>query len=268
VCVCDLQSPVLTAHPLTSLAVDPSYLRVAVGAVDGCVRVYDLASLPACRLLQVGQSVSQWRAAEQPLMRCMLAEQNSAGSPPFASSMQVVDVTKQLQGIAAAAAAETGAEGAAGVAGSAGVPGRQSGAGQGRARPGEGPRVITARPTPGAPPQAGRVVPAPRLGAPSPAQEVSVPQVVLLSASILQLYYSPLRSPGADGLLGESPKLLVGGWVGGWVGVVLGGTTWPQHPRFVWCVCVVLPRPQLCRALRMYVGGDDGGPGRGGRPHV
>ncbi|KAJ9518706.1 hypothetical protein QJQ45_018714 [Haematococcus lacustris] len=48
------QSPILTAYALTSLAVDPTFLRVAVGAADGVVRVFDLATLPACRCVQVG----------------------------------------------------------------------------------------------------------------------------------------------------------------------------------------------------------------------
>ncbi len=47
------QSSILTASPLTALAVDPSFLRMAVGASDGVVRFFDLSSLPSCRCLQV-----------------------------------------------------------------------------------------------------------------------------------------------------------------------------------------------------------------------
>lgn len=52
-----LQSTILTAAALTSIAVDPSYLRVAVGAADGVVRFFDLASAPACRCLQVSDGM-------------------------------------------------------------------------------------------------------------------------------------------------------------------------------------------------------------------
>ena len=46
------QSSVLTAYPLISLAVDPTFPRIAVGAADGVLRFFDLSSLPACRLIQ------------------------------------------------------------------------------------------------------------------------------------------------------------------------------------------------------------------------
>ena len=49
------QSAILTASPLTAVAVDPTFPRVAVGASDGTVRFFDLSSLPACRALQVGR---------------------------------------------------------------------------------------------------------------------------------------------------------------------------------------------------------------------
>ena len=47
------QSSILSASPLTSLAIDPSYPRMATGSGDGVVRFFDLSSLPACRCLQV-----------------------------------------------------------------------------------------------------------------------------------------------------------------------------------------------------------------------
>jgi hypothetical protein len=47
------ESSILTAYPLTSIAVDPSFLRIAVGASDGVVRFFDLSGLPACRGLKV-----------------------------------------------------------------------------------------------------------------------------------------------------------------------------------------------------------------------
>ena len=49
------QSAILTASPLTAVAVDPTFPRVAVGASDGTVRFFDLSSLPACRALQVSR---------------------------------------------------------------------------------------------------------------------------------------------------------------------------------------------------------------------
>ena len=47
------QSSILSASPLTALAIDPSFLRLAAGSGDGVVRFFDLSSLPACRCLQV-----------------------------------------------------------------------------------------------------------------------------------------------------------------------------------------------------------------------
>lgn len=47
------QSAILCAAPLTALAMDPSFPRMALGAADGVVRFFDLASLPAVRTLQV-----------------------------------------------------------------------------------------------------------------------------------------------------------------------------------------------------------------------
>lgn len=47
------QSAILCASPLTAIAMDPSFPRMALGAADGVVRFFDLASLPAVRSLQV-----------------------------------------------------------------------------------------------------------------------------------------------------------------------------------------------------------------------
>jgi hypothetical protein len=140
--------------------------------------------------------------------------------PPLRSPLQVIDVTRQLQRIAAAA------EAAAESLGPTGMQGQQSGAGGGRGRPAQdGPRIITAGPThhTRAPARGGGAVGGQRPEAPgantaagwggaptSLEQQASGAPQALLSNSILQLYYSPLRSSGSDGLLGESPKLLVG----------------------------------------------------------
>lgn len=47
------QSAILCASPLTAIAMDPTFPRMALGAADGVVRFFDLASLPAVRSLQV-----------------------------------------------------------------------------------------------------------------------------------------------------------------------------------------------------------------------
>lgn len=206
-----LQSPILTAHPLTSIAVDPSYLRIAVGAVDACLRVFDLASLPAaCRCLQVSTTSHDASSNESKDMHFA-----ALAHLEFHLLSQVIDVTKQLQRIAAAAeAAEQG-----------GVLGQQNSAGHCRVRPGGGPCVITAGPRGGgvtgqcsAPgrggPQQDTLAASTAAigwgGLPTTSEGLTGPQTQL-SNSILHLCYSPLLSiSGADRLLGESPKLLVG----------------------------------------------------------
>ena len=47
------KSSILCAAALTSLALDPTFPRVAIGAADGVLRIFDLSN-EACRQIQVG----------------------------------------------------------------------------------------------------------------------------------------------------------------------------------------------------------------------
>ena len=79
------QSSILSASPLTALAIDPSYLRLATGSGDGIVRFFDLSSLPACRCLQV---VDVSRQIQKIAERALQASSSSAqqGGPVVISA--------------------------------------------------------------------------------------------------------------------------------------------------------------------------------------
>ena len=73
------------AHP-NSLAVDPSYPRLALGQTDGVVRFFDLASLPACRslyTLDLGQDLQQLVShAETAVAAAVKAGEQSGAARP------------------------------------------------------------------------------------------------------------------------------------------------------------------------------------------
>lgn len=74
------QSAIISSSPFTTMAMDPSFPRMALGAADGSVRFVDLSALPACRHLQVadlGRSLN--RLVDQ--YRIQRSEDEGGGGP-------------------------------------------------------------------------------------------------------------------------------------------------------------------------------------------
>lgn len=59
------QSAVLGSAPVTALASDPTFPRLAVGSADGTLRFFELAAPPACRCLKVGHGGAGRDGAKQ-----------------------------------------------------------------------------------------------------------------------------------------------------------------------------------------------------------
>lgn len=110
------ESAVLGAHPLTSLAYDAGFRRLAAGDAAGVVRLFDASALPACRLTQVrgGLCVGGCRPARVDYCVAIAASTGllQAQTPHFelvccvAAAPQTLDCSRELGRAADALALE------------------------------------------------------------------------------------------------------------------------------------------------------------------
>jgi WD40 repeat protein len=75
------QSSILCAASLTSISIDPAYPRAAIGAADGVVRFFDLAT-PACRCVQTVNLDAKLRGALAAAAEAAAAAAGGGGGGP------------------------------------------------------------------------------------------------------------------------------------------------------------------------------------------